>query len=96
MTGRAAGLGFAFHEGRTVVADFSVGQLTSNAVRRTDHLPLRQLADRLGPEDVVALESNTNASAIARLLKEKAGTVLLSNPLRTGPALKLFCDRKTP
>jgi hypothetical protein len=48
MTGRAAGLGFAFHQGRTVVADFSVGQLTSNAVRRTDHLPLRELDHRLG------------------------------------------------
>lgn len=48
----------------------------------TDPVLLRQLADRLAPEDVVALESTTRATAVANLLKQKARTVLISNPLR--------------
>ena len=44
---------------------------------------LRQLADRLTPDDTVALESTTNAFAIARLLRARAGRVLVSNPMKT-------------
>ncbi|MFO7956556.1 MAG: IS110 family transposase [Candidatus Brocadiia bacterium] len=44
---------------------------------------LRDLAQSLGPEDVVALESTTNAMAIARLLRRRAGRVLVSNPMKT-------------
>jgi transposase len=76
-------LGLDVHKYWTQVA----WHLPDGSVQRerlaTDPVLLRQLADRLGPEDVVALESTTNASAIARLLKEKAGRVLISNPLRT-------------
>jgi transposase len=49
----------------------------------TDPVLLRELAQRLRPCDVVALESTTHALAIARILAERAGTVLISNPLRT-------------
>jgi len=44
---------------------------------------LKAFAQRLGSGDVVALESTTNALAIARLLRSRAGEVLVSNPLRT-------------
>jgi len=44
---------------------------------------LREFAQRLGPDDVVALESTTNATAVAKLLKRRAGKVLISNPLKT-------------
>jgi transposase len=44
---------------------------------------LRELADRLSPQDTVALESTTNTFAIARLLRPRAGRVLISNPLKT-------------
>jgi len=44
---------------------------------------LRQFAQTLGPQDVVALESTTNAMPIARLLRRRAGQVLISNPMKT-------------
>jgi transposase len=44
---------------------------------------LKQFAQTLGPQDVVALESTTNAMPIARLLKRRAGQVLISNPMKT-------------
>lgn len=44
---------------------------------------LRDFAETLGPQDVVALESTTNALAVARLLRRRAGKVLVSNPLKT-------------
>jgi transposase len=49
----------------------------------TDPALLRALAERLTAQDVVALESTTNASAIARLLSRRAGKVLISNPMKT-------------
>ena len=44
---------------------------------------LREFAETLGPQDVVALESTTNALAVAGLLKRRAGRVLVSNPMKT-------------
>jgi transposase len=44
---------------------------------------LKQFAETLGPQDVVALESTTNAMPIARLLERRAGRVLISNPMKT-------------
>lgn len=44
---------------------------------------LKQFAESLGPQDVVALESTTNAMPIARLLRRRAGRVLISNPMKT-------------
>ncbi len=44
---------------------------------------LKDFAETLGPQDVVALESTTNAMAVARLLKRRAGEVLISNPMKT-------------
>ena len=49
----------------------------------TQPAPLRAFAERLGRRDVVALESTTGAMAIAKLLRRHAGTVLVSNPMRT-------------
>jgi len=57
----------------------------------TDPVLLQQLAERLRKDDVVALESTTNALPIARLLARRAGTVLISNPLKT----RLIAESRT-
>ncbi len=44
---------------------------------------IRAFADKLGPDDIVALESCTNAFAFYRLLCQHAGKVVISNPLKT-------------
>lgn len=44
---------------------------------------IRAYAETLTENDAVALESTTNAAAIARLLGERAGRVVVSNPLKT-------------
>jgi len=76
-------LGLDVHKHWTQVA----WHLPDGSIQReriaTDPVLLRELAQRLRPSDVVALESTTNASTIARLLARKAGKVLISNPLRT-------------
>jgi transposase len=44
---------------------------------------LREFARSLGPHDQVVLEATANTWAIADLLAERAGRVVVSNPLRT-------------
>jgi len=44
---------------------------------------IQAFADRLGPDDSVALESCTNAFAFHKLLCQHAGRVIVSNPLKT-------------
>ncbi|MGH9364460.1 MAG: IS110 family transposase [Thermoanaerobaculia bacterium] len=44
---------------------------------------IRSFAEKLGPDDRVALESCTNAVAFHRLLCQHAGEVVVSNPLKT-------------
>src|SRR5262249_4329669 len=44
---------------------------------------LRRLASTLTPEDPVVLEATCNTEAIARVLRQHAGRVVSSNPLRT-------------
>lgn len=44
---------------------------------------LRGFAETLGPDDQVALEATCNTFAIVRLLQQHAGSVVVSNPLRT-------------
>jgi len=109
MTGRAAGLGSAFHQGRTVVADFSGGYLTSNAVRRTDYLPLWELNHRLGwsvaaarlltdPQRRVSVTRQTTVLLRQRLFALIAGDDDANHhtDLHTGPALRLLCARNAP
>jgi transposase len=50
---------------------------------RTTPEALRAFAERLGPDDQVALEATINTFAIAKLLGEHAGRVVVSNPVRT-------------
>ncbi len=52
---------------------------------RIDTTPsgLRELAERLRPDDQVVLESTFNTWAIAELLRAQAGKVVVSNPMRT-------------
>ena len=62
--------------------------LPGGSVRRVGHIrttpdAMRAFAERLGPDDQVALEATTNTFAIAKLLGEHAGGVVISNPLRT-------------
>ena len=44
---------------------------------------LRRFASTLTPEDHVVLEATCNTEAIARVLRQHAGRVVISNPLRT-------------
>jgi len=50
---------------------------------RTTAADLRAFAESLGPDDQVAMEATINTFAIARLLEEHAGRVVVSNPMRT-------------
>jgi transposase len=44
---------------------------------------IRLLADSLAPDDVVAIEATVNTYAVARLLEERVGRVVISNPIKT-------------
>ena len=44
---------------------------------------LRAWADTLGSDDQVALEATTNSDAIATMLREVVGKVVVSNPRKT-------------
>ena len=44
---------------------------------------IREFAETLTKEDAVALESTTNAVPVALLLREHAGRVVISNPMKT-------------
>jgi transposase len=44
---------------------------------------LRQFASRLGPDDQVVLEASFNTWAVAELLGQYAGRVIVSNPMKT-------------
>ena len=52
---------------------------------------LRAFARTLGPDDQVVLEATTNTWAIVELLEQRAGRVVVSNPLRT----RAIADAKT-
>lgn len=56
-------------------------------MRRVETTPaaLRAFAPKLGPDDAVGLEATINTFAVARLLEEHAGRVVVSNPMRTRP-----------
>jgi transposase len=77
-------LGLDVHKDFAEVAE----ALPAGAVRRlgrirTTPAALRAFAEQLGPDDQVALEATINTFAIAKLLGEHAGRVVISNPLRT-------------
>lgn len=59
----------------------------SGTARRLPRLAMgdhfRGFATTLGPDDTVALEASTNTWALADLLARHAGSVVVSNPLRT-------------
>ena len=50
---------------------------------RTTPAAMRTFAESLGRDDQVALDATINTFAIARLLEEHAGRVMVSNPMRT-------------
>jgi transposase len=77
-------LGLDVHKDFAEVAEVVPGK----GVRRlgrvgTTPAALRAFAEQLGPDDQVALEATINTFAIAKLLGEHAGRVVISNPLRT-------------
>jgi transposase len=82
--GRMRWLGLDVHKDFAEVAE----ALPAGAARqlgriRTTPADLRAFAETLGPDDRVALEATINTFAIARLLEEHAGRVVVSNPMRT-------------
>lgn len=80
--GRVIGLDISKHS--AVVAMLEEGS-SSCKRQRFAATPegIRTFADKLGPDDSVALESCTNAFSFHRLLCRHAGKVVVSNPLKT-------------
>jgi hypothetical protein len=77
-------LGLDIHKDFAEIAEASPGGVVRRLGRiRTTPTELRAFAESLGAEDQVAMEATINTFAIARLLEEHAGRVVVSNPLRT-------------
>ncbi len=77
-------LGWDVHKDFAEVAEALPGGIVRQLGRvRTTPDALRAFAEQLGPDDQVALEATINTFAIAKLLGEHAGRVVISNPLRT-------------
>lgn len=77
-------LGLDVHKDFAEVAEALPGGAVRRIGRvRTTPMALRAFAEQLGPDDQVALEATINTFAIAKLLGEHAGRVVISNPLRT-------------
>ena len=95
-------LGFSFHKNRRLVADFSGGQLTSDA----GLLPLRELDHRLGWSEAAAglLSDGRHPGKVTHettvLLRQRLFALIAGyedandhTRLRTDPTLKLLCGR---
>lgn len=77
-------LGLDVHKDFAEIAEASPGGIVRRLGRiRTTPTELRAFAESLGAEDQMAMEATINTFAIARLLAEHAGRVVVSNPLRT-------------
>jgi transposase len=80
--GRVIGLDISKHSAEVAVLQMGTGELRRGRFA-AEPKAIRKFADRLGPDDRVALESCTNAFAFHRLLCQHAGQVVVSNPLKT-------------
>jgi transposase len=76
-------IGLDVHKHFTQVAVLEAGAVVSNQRIETTPSALRKLASGLGPGDQVVLEASVNTWAVADLLRQHAGRVVVSNPLRT-------------
>jgi transposase len=76
-------IGLDVHKHFTQVAVLEAGRVVSNQRIETIPSALRKLAEELGPDDQVVLEASVNTWAVADLLRQHAGRVVVSNPLRT-------------
>ena len=76
-------IGLDVHKHFTQVAVLEAGRIVSNQRIETKPWALRKLAAELGPDDQVVLEASVNTWAVADLLRQHAGRVVVSNPLRT-------------
>jgi transposase len=77
-------IGLDVHKDFAEVAEVMPGGGVQRVGRvRTTPESLRAFAERLGPDDQVVLEATINTFAIAKLLAEHAGRVVVSNPVRT-------------
>src|SRR5207245_11387120 len=77
-------LGLDVHKDFAELAEALPGGVVRQLGRiRTTPAELRAFAESLGPDDQVALEATINTFAIAKLLEEHAGRVVVSNPMRS-------------
>ena len=76
-------IGLDVHRDFAQVAIWEKGQVVDAGRIPTTPDGLREFADRLGRADKVALEATMNTAAIAGLLAERAGEVVVSNPFKT-------------
>jgi transposase len=78
-------IGLDVHKRFAEVAILDQGERVVRRGERIDATAsaLRAFARTLGPDDQVVLEATVNTWAIADLLRERAGRVVVSNPMRT-------------
>jgi len=79
---RTIGLDLGRHTGEAAIID-GTGRARSLGRLEVRRDALEAFARTLGPDDQVVLEASTNTFAIADILAEHAGRVVISNPLRT-------------
>ena len=78
-------IGLDVHKRFAEVAILDQGERVVRRGERIDATTsaLRAVARTLGPDDQVVREATVNTWAIANLLRERAGRVVVSNPMRT-------------
>lgn len=79
-------IGLDVHRDFAQVAVWENGRVRDAGRVATSPERLREFAQTLRPSDRVALEATMNTAAIAGLIGERAGEVVVSNPFKTsGP-----------
>ncbi len=76
-------IGLDVHREFAQIAVLEGGQVRHAGRIPTTPAALRGFAETVGSDDHVALEATCNTFAIVRLLRQRAGSVVVSNPLRT-------------
>jgi transposase len=76
-------IGLDVHRDFAQVAELEQGRVRQIGRIATTAEGLHEFAKTLGPDDQVALEATCNTYAIARLLQQHAGRVVVSNPVKT-------------
>jgi transposase len=83
VTFAVATIGIDAHKNFAEVAILEPGRPVRHRRIGTTPAELKAFVERLGPQDQVVLEASFNTWALADLLQQHAGRVVVSNPMRT-------------